>query len=193
MNNSLMRLNRSQTKAQKNLKQILDLDIFLVSSKHQFEVALTVAKIPLVNNENNNKFIKLFLKTLLYSEQPTIQIEINIFYLYNILLFNNLWWLESSDDRLPFNQSLLDKNKREFLKLTELKDYNIYNLMVLIPQMMKKQELIIKQSNSKLLYNNVLNVIKNDIYNPCVYIELAHKPPFGLIPHRLMREDNLVI
>ena len=53
--------------------------------------------------------------------------------------------------------------------------------------------IVITKSWVYIYHNKVLNIIKNDLYNPLHYTEHAYKPPFGLIPNRLMREDDLVV
>ena len=130
------------------------------------------------------------------SSQVTKQHRINILYLTNKIIYNNIWWLEFNESTLKFNKTLINKNNTQyelFKEIVSMDEYNTHDLLVFIPQIIKKQELIVKHHViiliAKLVFNNVLNIIKNDLYNPCVYIEYAHKPPYGLIPNRLMRED----
>ena len=170
-------------------------DILHFDAILHFDVALIVSETPIINTEENMHFITKFINKIL-SSQVTKQHRINILYLTNKIIYNNIWWLEFNESTLKFNKTLINKNKTEyelFKEIASMDEYNTHDLLVFIPQIIKKQELIVKHHNTiliaKLVFNNVLNIIKNDLYNPCVYIEYAHKPPYGLIPNRLMRED----
>ena len=186
-------LNRSRTRAQTKLNNNFDNNTF--DAILHFDVALIVAEIPIINNEENSCFITNYIQNILYS-QATQQHKLNIIYLINKIIFYNIWWLEVSESTLKFNKVLLLKNNTDYeiiKEIASMDECNTHDLLVFIPQIIKKQELIVKHHViiliAKLVFNNVLNIIKTDLYNPCVYIEYAHKPPYGLIPNRLMRED----
>ena len=56
-------------------------------------------------------------------------------------------------------------------------------------------ELSFKCSYPKLIYKKVLKIISKELNNlyARIYIEYAYKPPYGLVPNRLMKEDGLII
>jgi len=43
-----------------------------------------------------------------------------------------------------------------------------------------------------VIYKKVLKIISTDLYNPYkrIYTEYAYKPPYGLVPNMLRREDG---
>ena len=97
-------LNRSRTRAQTKLNNNFDNNTF--DAILHFDVALIVAEIPIINNEENSCFITNYIQNILYS-QATQQHKLNIIYLINKIIFYNIWWLEVSESTLKFNKVLL--------------------------------------------------------------------------------------
>ena len=45
---------------------------------------------------------------------------------------------------------------------------------------------------ARIIYNKILKIISKDLDNPYarIYTEYAYKPPYGIVPNRLMKEDG---
>ena len=91
------------------------------------------------------------------------------------------------------------QNLPNLIELHILSDNNQVNILQQIKETLFNRSrlqttLRLECGYARLIYKKILKIINKDLYNPYtrIYTEYAYKPPHGLVPNRLMKEDVLV-